>query len=751
MKKNYHHTAAWFRTAALVLAVTAAATAGADEKPATPVNLRAEGNYSHVTLTWQRSATAADTLLKEGFEGDQFPPEGWQLQTTNTNDPSFTWFKFPTEEIAGIIEDYTSYIHSGESSAFVNFDMNAPYDDGTPGTQDEWLITPEVQKAAYLDFWCKIPSQVKEWGATGEFPNHYYVKVSHDGGKTWKVLWDGPYDSNGSDDWQAVSLYLGDPSQGAPMVAFQATDGSDNPDMSLFATWAIDDVCFTTGEASDKAMESFNVYYDDEEIATDVKALSFVDGTDKEPGNHKYTVRSYNSATDALSDPAEVNVAIKEATVNAPQHVKVTSTYDDKTGKYNVQMTWEAPAGERVPDHYTVYCNNAMFGDYLEDTSVEQTGLAKGVYDYSVTAVYTYPDGESEAVGDQVALGTRFPARNLEVGRNGEGKLTLAWEAPKTSDHAVKDYKIYRGNTLLAEQPELAYTDSESPQGNYDYNVKAVYDDGYEAMPASKAVTNGTAPVYSLPFSEDFTGGLKPANWTVTKNRSGLKDNYLWRFDNWYELPVSGGGFDADFASAMSSSAGYTTVNTSIYTPQLSRASLPDGEKTWLEFDMDYEMGGSSFAYLAYSVDNGKNWNDLIAELQGYTADQLAEGETCRPQHMQVDVTDLFAGNAKVQFAWTYNGKNAQHMAIDNVRVFNADPTGITAATRAAGSLRISGRNVSVNGDGPCLLQLYSLDGRLVRTAQADSQVSVAAPGAGTWLVKIQHQGKTTTAKVVLK
>ena len=45
-----------------------------------------------------------------------------------------------------------------------------------------------------------------EYGEFEDFKDHYYVKVSHDGGKTWKALWDARYDSNGSDDWQLASL-----------------------------------------------------------------------------------------------------------------------------------------------------------------------------------------------------------------------------------------------------------------------------------------------------------------------------------------------------------------------------------------------------------------------------------------------------------------------------------------------------------------------------------------------------------------
>lgn len=747
MRKSYFHSRP-LRALAMLAAMTVAATSQAQDKPSAPVNLRAEATYSLVTLSWQRSSAEADTLLSEGFEADTFPPEGWTITTTNTNDPSYTWFSFPTSDIIDYIDDWEDYVHSGERSAFVNIDMGAPYDDGTAGTQDEWLITPAVEGAAYLDFWCKIPSQVLEYGEDETFTNHYYVKVSHDGGATWKELWDGRADSNGSDGWQAVSLYLGDPADGPAMVAFHATSGSDDPDMSLFCTWDIDDVRLSSATAEGTPMESFYVYCDGETLAEGLKSLTFTDDSDKTAGEHLYEVKSYNSQYEQLSDAAEATVYIQGATTNAPTNLRLSYTYDEESQKYNVQMAWDAPEGERTPAYYTAYCNNAMFGDWLEECSVEQTGLSKGVYNYSVVAVYEYPDGESEAVGDQVALGTRYPARDITVTPNGDGSFAIAWKAPKESEYTVNGYKLFCGTTLLAEQAETAYTEAEPAEGNHDYSVKAVYDDGFESVAVTVNIDNGDMPVYELPFSEDFTGGLKPGNWSVTKNRSGLKDNYLWRFDNWYELPVSGGGFDTDFASANSSSAGLTNVNTTIITPPLTRKSIGDNERTYLEFDMDYKIGGKSYAYIAYSTDNGENWTDLVDELQGYSDDDLAAGATCQPQHLAYDVTALFDDSDEVMIAWTYNGKSAQHIAIDNVRVSNADPTAIGRVVATTPSYSYAGGTLKLTAQGIRRVQVYRPDGTLVADTR---QATVPIAARGLYIIRVSAESGEFTIKARLE
>ena len=235
-------TPRWLRSvASLAVAALFSSAACAQDIPAKPVNLRAVQQDGYVTLTWDRLAKdQADTLLTEGFEGKTFP-EGWKVQTTNTYDPTYTWFRFPTPEMeeTGNEEDLNLWRHTGKGSAVVTWDQVGEHEDGTPADQDEWLILPATKGAQYLNFYTAIDPKVLEYGEFEDFKDHYYVKVSHDGGQTWKALWDARYDSNGSDDWQLVSLYLGDASEGDAIVAFQALSDLDDEATGLYFTWAI--------------------------------------------------------------------------------------------------------------------------------------------------------------------------------------------------------------------------------------------------------------------------------------------------------------------------------------------------------------------------------------------------------------------------------------------------------------------------------------------------------------------------------
>ena len=434
MKRFFYTPTAieWLKAAAFTAVVLTPALVQAQDDPSAPSNLKAVADYNKVTLTWQRDVVS-DTLYKQGFEEAGFPQDGWSQTRTNTYDNLFSWFSFPTEEIKENVEGWESWIHSGERSAALFFDDAAPHTDGSSAVQNEWLVMPVKAGARYVQFYTYIDPKVLTWGEDEGFPDHYYVKVSHDGGKTWEVIWDARYDSNGSDGWQLVSLYLGDNADGEAIVAFQALSDTENTESGLYLSWVIDDVRLLdagTTPAADPAhspsvrplgnrptyrnfvptgkkvarpykprkapapADCYNVYLDNKRIAKNLHSLIFTDTSDKTAGVHQYAVQAVSLSEDLTSPLAKIDVEIKKATLNPPSNVRVTYKQDEETGKYDVALTWDAPEGERKPIYYNAYANGALFGGWLEDTSVGQTGLSKGIYTYTVTAVYENPDGE---------------------------------------------------------------------------------------------------------------------------------------------------------------------------------------------------------------------------------------------------------------------------------------------------------------------------------------------------------------------
>jgi hypothetical protein len=165
-----------------------------------------------------------DTLLSTGFEdawvpdgdGDLAPP-GWEVIKYNP----YEWW-----------QQDTTYVHSGTYSAGMWWDYDP---------QDEWLITPSLDLTGYTDteltFWT--------YGYRGStYGDHYYVKVSTNGGASWTPVFDLSALSGGWNYYDTpytvdLSAYDG---MSDVLVAFHA-DGVVS--VGLWWVWYIDDVAIT--------------------------------------------------------------------------------------------------------------------------------------------------------------------------------------------------------------------------------------------------------------------------------------------------------------------------------------------------------------------------------------------------------------------------------------------------------------------------------------------------------------------------
>ena len=446
------------------------------QAPATPINLQAEVEGCKVSLSWQRGDNNA-ILTHEGFEGEKFPSDGWEVQSFNTTDYRCSWFHYPTDDFKEL-DNWQYYIKEGEGSAMVYMDMG--YHEGIVYNQDERLISPIYNDAVYLDFWYYINPMILEYAQFSDFVDKYCVELSHDGGETWEVIWDARNHHNGLDDWQQVSLYLGEPTPNT-RIAFHAQSDMENEWSTLYFSWTIDDVVISSNGTSSDTMLStqqytrrnisdsmqsykvfnsnnttslnrrnaaqekdepssyYQVFLDGQLLADKLCSLNHIDTSDKDAGTYTYEVKAVNEQ--GVSEAATIQVTIAESTFNAPTNVQVTSEYYDEEGWGEVIITWDAPEGNREPAYYSIYVNGILAGVEIPLGEFGNTWVAKGVYTYEVAAVYEYPYGESQRIGDQVAINTRYPARNLDAAVD-NGFVTLSWQEAKKSDFTVESYKV---------------------------------------------------------------------------------------------------------------------------------------------------------------------------------------------------------------------------------------------------------------------------------------------------------------------
>ncbi len=680
-----------------------------------PTNLKATVQGTKVDLTWERTETGTPIVTND-FETAGDLGEGWTQKITNDTDYKCSWFQYPTDEIIENLTDWEFLINNGEGSAVVMWDSG--WHDGEPYIQDEWLMTPIFSNGAFLDFYCYINPQVLEYAMFEEFPDHYYVKLSKDGGETWEVLWDARTDCSPIDAWQLVSIPLGETGDNA-MIAFEAM-GDQNPenDMMMYFSWAIDDVTISSNaaEAAEarrlmaakkrgdisklathreftpkdgarvakpartpmKAPAAFdgyyNLYLDDTLLAGELKTLNYTDISDKDPGEYTYKVAYYNLATEKEEASEEVLVTIEEQSVNPPRNLTLGWFYDENSNSYETTIKWEAPEGDRVPAYYSVYRDGSQIAYYFTDYEYGQSMMPRGVFEYSVSATYEYPEETSEEISDFIAIDCRYPVKNLKYDLGG-GIIVLSWDAPKAEEgYTLSHYNVYRGNDLVGENlTDTKYTDDGVVNGLYSYAVVAVYTNEEEALPAFVNVDLGAADPYALPFSENFDGGKTPANWRVI-NHTNRNESYMWRFDNYYELPVEGGGFSNEFASINTLKTGYNIIESTLATPAIKTDPLSDAQ-LFVSFDIDYYSRYFYDAQLVCSVDGGESWI-TIDVLPCYTPDDLTSEENCKPENVVFEITDFVVAES-IQLGWYYNTYIDGHLAIDNVKVYDNSTTGI--------------------------------------------------------------------------
>ncbi|NQT97520.1 MAG: T9SS type A sorting domain-containing protein [Candidatus Marinimicrobia bacterium] len=195
-----------------------------------PTNLVAtSGLDGHVPLAWAPPVwdIPGDTL-GEGFEGAEFPPEDWtQIQTCTDASGPTAGFWSQTDGTAG---SPPIGVHSGAYNAGLWWS----YDH-----QDEWLITPEIALGGNMEltFW--------SYGYEGStYSDHYYVKITTDGGTNWDELLDlSTLTLNDMNMWSyPYVIDLSDYSGQNVQIAWQAIDGDGG---GLWYIWFIDDILIT--------------------------------------------------------------------------------------------------------------------------------------------------------------------------------------------------------------------------------------------------------------------------------------------------------------------------------------------------------------------------------------------------------------------------------------------------------------------------------------------------------------------------
>ncbi|MGI6719150.1 MAG: C25 family cysteine peptidase [Bacteroidales bacterium] len=435
-------------------------------------NLQATVDGNVVTLTWQagNGGDEPSEEITEGFEGESLP-EGWTINSLD----AITW------EHVGTIEFSSGPVipHEGEKQ------MNCHW---SFGDQDEWLISPEftMPTGATLTFWTYLTL-----GSTNG--DHYYVKVSTDGGTTWTEVWDGSTEPAGPNHYDAainvdLSTYGGQDVK----VAWHAYAIG-----GMWYSWFIDDVTI----ASSNEVLSFN----GRDIVREPVVVSITDVRDSfsRLGKGRSVILSEDFEGGAISsDWTQIDA-------DGDGNMWMISPVSHGTGANCVTSeSYINYVGALTPDNYLItpelslpeggtltYWVCAQDGAYPYDHyGIFYSTTGNGVNDFNttplfeetLTAKHVGPKGDrgTNDLGTwyertvELPAGTKYVAFRhfncTDAFRVNIDEVVISTEGGNIDPPTDVTFNIYRDGALIATTTSFEYVDEDLNEGTYEYCVEVV-------------------------------------------------------------------------------------------------------------------------------------------------------------------------------------------------------------------------------------------------------------------------------------
>ncbi|HPT72180.1 MAG TPA: carboxypeptidase regulatory-like domain-containing protein [Candidatus Cloacimonadota bacterium] len=321
-----------------------------------PTNATAVYGNDDMILAW-RDPNAANNFMTESFEGTTFPPTDWtQTITDNSGTSPFgllpTWSTY-SEVTLG---ELTLTPHEGSKQALVVWNT-AP--------QDEWMKTSQ--------FTCPSNATLKFWmyGHTGsQHWDHYYVKVSTNGGTSWTILWDATSLPEADNHYTTpISISLSAYANQNIKIAWQAVDGDGN---GLWYIWAIDDISIST--------PAKNIHFDTENLISESRSAS---STGK-------SVPGYVSSTHINRDgtPSIILATSKSLVTDSQRSFIGYKVWRLLPGQENIEGAWSLLTPTMVTE--------TTYRDTMWNT------LGTGLFKWAVKSVYSADITSSPIFTNQV-------------------------------------------------------------------------------------------------------------------------------------------------------------------------------------------------------------------------------------------------------------------------------------------------------------------------------------------------------------
>jgi len=284
---------------------------------------------------------------------------------------------------------------------------------------------------------------------------------------------------------------------------------------------------------------------------------------------------------------------------------------------------------------------------------------------------------------------------------------------------------------------------------NTTYHVRAYATNANGTFYGDDIVFTTLCGIYTLPFTESFSGTTIPTCWSNIDNQG---NGQVWQFGT-FSTPTPTPALTGNYAYLNSDGYGSgNSQNADLITPTLDLSAY---SAVNLQFNHYFRSYTGSSGTLSYSINNGTTWTVI----QTYTS------TTANPATFNQAVAAV-AGQPAVKFKWNYTGTYGYCWGIDDVQItgtgvvtltvtpanqnvtYPAGTTPFTVTTSAAWAATSNAAWCTVTPSGTgngTLTATYAANGG---AASRVANITVAATGATPVTVTVTQGGTSPTLSV---
>ncbi|MFA7056256.1 MAG: C10 family peptidase, partial [Candidatus Cloacimonadales bacterium] len=366
---------------------------------------------------------------------------------------------------------------------------------------------------------------------------------------------------------------------------------------------------------------NYNIYRNNEVIAQVVNPTY----TDSDLANNNYSYAITTNYNSGESAPTATETTLIE-------FLYIVTNLTAQIVNADFSVTWETNplAGASIVE-YQIFRDGVLVTT-TENANYQSVSNANGTYETAVKAVYASGVSElSEAV--TTVIDVHYPVNNIAYSID-DNNVTFTWQAHDYANNVI-EYIVYRDNAELAIISELSYTDTNLSNGNYGYQVKAIYPNGESDISNMVRVT-----VELLYAPNNLTFNVVSDSITLNWDEPnamyrGFIGYKLFRDEEllasqteltYTDVGLTNGDYTysvkAEYSSGDSEASNAVTANVEVLYPAVNLALDIEADDATLTWETNLMSGASIIDFTIYR--DGENIGN-IAEL-AYLDEALANG-----------------------------------------------------------------------------------------------------------------------------